>query len=214
VYVFGGSIETGGAYVDYVVPAIILLCAGYGSAMTAVTVSGDMAAGVIDRFRSLPIFSSAVLAGHFAASLARNLLSTAIVVAVALAIGFDPSAGAGDWLAALGVLLLFMTAVTWSAIAYGLLARSPEAAGAFSFFVLFLPYVSSAFVDPDTMPGALGWIAEHQPMTPIVETLRALLLGGPVGDHALVAITWCAGAALAGFAAAALLFSRRSPAAA
>jgi ABC-2 type transport system permease protein len=209
VYVFGGAIEAGGRYLDYVVPGIILLCAGFGSATTAVSVNADMTSGVIDRFRSLPIAAAAPLTGHVVASIARNLVSTVLVLAVAVAIGFDPSASALDWLGVLGVLVAFMAAVSWLAAAFGLLARSAESAGAFSFFVLFLPYLSSAFVPPETMPAGLQWIAEHQPITPVTETLRALLLGAPGGD-ALVALAWCLGFAAAGAVAAAALFRRRT----
>jgi ABC-2 type transport system permease protein len=209
VYVFGGALEPDGRYVDYVVPGIILLCAGFGAATTAVAVNADMTTGVIDRFRSLPIAGAAPLTGHVVASILRNLLSTGLVLAVALAIGFDPSAGVLDWLGVLGVLLAFMAAISWLAAAFGLLARSAESAGAFSFFVLFLPYVSSAFVPPETMPTGLQAIAEHQPVTPIIETLRSLMLGTPGGD-ALVALAWCLGFAAVGCAASALLFRRRT----
>jgi ABC-2 type transport system permease protein len=209
VYVFGGAIDAGTRYLDYVVPGIILLCAGFGSATTSVSVNADMTTGVIDRFRSLPIASSAPLTGHVVASIVRNLVSTVIVLAVALLIGFDPTAGIAEWLGVLGVLLAFMAAVSWLAAAFGLLARSAESAGAFSFLILFLPYLSSAFVPPETMPAGLQAIAEHQPVTPIVETLRSLLLGTPGGD-ALVALAWCLGFASLGAVAAAALFRRRT----
>jgi ABC-2 type transport system permease protein len=208
VYVFGGALDTGGPYVNYVVPGIILLCAGYGSATTAVSVNADMTTGVIDRFRSLPIASSGVLTGHVAASVLRNLVSTVIVLGVALLIGFDPQASALDWLGVLGVLLAFMVAISWIAACFGLLAKSAEGAGAFSFAIMFLPYVSSAFVPTDTMPGALEWIGDRQPVTPIVETLRGLMLGTPIGDHAVVALAWCAGLAAVGIVSAGLLFRR------
>jgi ABC-2 type transport system permease protein len=211
VYVFGGAIRTGGDYVDYVVPGIILLCAGFGSATTAVAVNTDMTTGVIDRFRSLPIPGSAVLTGHVVASVLRNLVSTGIVIGVALLAGFSPDAGVLGWLGAIGVLLAFMIAISWLGAAFGLLAGNPEAAGAFSFIVMFLPYLSSAFVPPETMPAGLQWLAEHQPITPITETVRALLMGGPGGD-ALVALAWCAGGIAVGAVAAALLFRSRSEA--
>jgi ABC-2 type transport system permease protein len=208
VYVFGGAIDVAGDYVDYVVPGIILLCAGYGSATTALSVNQDMTTGVIDRFRSLPIASSGVLTGHVVASVLRNLLSTVLVLAVALLIGFHPHASALDWLGVAGILLAFMTAISWIAACFGLLAKSPEGAGAFSFVIMFLPYVSSAFVPTDTMPGALEWIGDRQPVTPIVETLRGLMLGTPIGSHAVTAIAWCAGLAAIGIVSAGLLFRR------
>jgi ABC-2 type transport system permease protein len=210
VYVFGGAIETSGDYVDYVVPGIILLCAGYGSATTSLSVNQDMTTGVIDRFRSLPIASSGVLTGHVVASVLRNLLSTVLVLAVALLIGFHPHASALDWLGVAGILLVFMTAISWIAACFGLLAKSPEGAGAFSFVIMFTPYVSSAFVPTDTMPGALEWIGDRQPVTPIVETLRGLMLGTPIGNHALVALAWCAGLAAVGIVSAGVLFRREA----
>lgn len=211
VFVFGGAIDAGGdhlGYLSYVVPGIVLLCAAFGSASTSVAVSTDTTTGVIDRFRSLPILSSAVLAGHVVASVLRNCVSTAIVLGVAVAIGFRPTAGPPAWLGVLGMLVLFMTAVSWIAAAFGLLARTPEAAGAFSFVVIFLPYVSSAFVPPDTMPVFLRGFAAHQPTTPVIETLRGLLLGTPIGDSALVGTVWCVGLAATGMLACALLFRR------
>src|SRR5690242_15365305 len=137
VYLFGGAINTGTKYVTYVVPGVLLLCAGFGASMTAVTVSNDMTSGIIDRFRSLNIGGTAVLAGHVLASVARNLVSTALVLGIAFAIGFRPHAGAVEWLAAVGVLVLFVLAISWLSAAVGLLARSPEAAGGFTFFVMF-----------------------------------------------------------------------------
>jgi ABC-2 type transport system permease protein len=208
VYVFGGAIQSDGRYLDYVVPAIVLLCAGYGSALTAVSVNADMTSGVIDRFRSLPIASAAPLTGHVVAGMLRNVVSTVLVLAVALTLGFEPSAGPLEWLGVLGVLVAFMAAISWLAAAFGLLARSAESAGAFSFVVLFLPYVSSAFVPPESMPAALEAVAEHQPITPLVETLRALMLGSG-GSDAVVALAWCGALSAAGVVASARLFRRR-----
>jgi len=210
VYVFGGAIDTrgGGDYVDFVVPGIVLLCAGFGSAGTAVSVNADLAAGVVDRFRSLPIVSSALLTGHVIATVLRNVVSTALVLAVALVAGFRPDATAAEWLAAGALLLLWMLAVAWLAACFGLIARDPEAAGAFSFVVMFLPYVSSAFVPVATMPAGPRAFAEHQPVTALVDTLRALLTGAPGGD-ALAAVAWCGGAIALGCTGAAWLYRRR-----
>jgi ABC-2 type transport system permease protein len=208
VYVFGGALDTGGRYVDYVVPGIILLCAGYGSATTAVSVNQDMTTGVTDRFRSLPILGSAVLTGHVVASVLRNLVSTLLVLGVALLVGFRPHAAVADWLGVFGVLLTFMVAISWIAACFGLLAKSAEGAGAFSFAIMFLPYVSSAFVPVKTMPGALEAIGAHQPVTPIVETLRGLMLGTPIGHDAPIGLAWCAGLTLIGCVSAGLLFRR------
>ena len=165
VYLFGGAIQTGGDYVTYVVPGVILLCAGFGSATTAVTVSQDMTGGIVDRLRSMDVGGPAVLAGHVAASVVRNAASTALVLAVALLIGFRPDAGALAWLAAGGVLLAFVLAISSLAAALGLVATSPEAANGITFVVMFLPYASSAFVPVDTMPswlqGFAGAPADH-----------------------------------------------------
>jgi ABC-2 type transport system permease protein len=210
VYVFGGAIRTDTAYVTYVVPGIILLCAGYGAAGTAVPVANDLVTGIIDRFRSLPIHRSAVLTGHVAASVLRNLASTVLVLAVAAAIGFRPRADAADWLLAAGVLVLFVTAMSWLSVCFGLLASSVEAASSFSFFVLFLPYVSSAFVPVDTMPAALHAFAENQPMTPVIETLRGLLVGTPIGSSAWLVLAWFGSILVLSYVAARYLFVRRT----
>jgi len=210
VYVFGGAIETGTDYVNYVVPGIILLCTGYGAAATAVDVAGDMTEGIIDRFRSLPILGSAVLTGHVVASVARNAFSTALVVGVAWLCGFRPTAGPAEWAAVGGMLLLFMLAMSWLSVALGLLARSVEAASGFTFFVLFLPYLSSAFVPTGTMPAVLRAVADHQPVTPIIETLRGLLLGTPVGSSGWLAVAWCGGLLAISVALSSALFRRRT----
>lgn len=210
VYVFGGAMSTGSDYVDYVVPGIILLCASFGSATTAVSVCTDMAGGIIDRFRSLPIHSSAVLTGHVVASVARNLVSTALVLGVALLMGFRPTAGVTEWLAAIGVLVLFMLAISWIAASLGLVAGTPEAANGYTFGFLFLPYVSSAFVPTDSMPRVLQAFAEHQPVTPIIETVRGLLMGTPIGSSWWIALVWCLAIAALGRIAAAALFRSRS----
>jgi ABC-2 type transport system permease protein len=210
VYLFGGAIQTGTRYVTYVVPGVLLLCAGFGASMTAVSVTTDMTGGIIDRFRSLDVAGSSVLAGHVAASVVRNLASTVLVFGVAFLIGFRPGAGPLDWAAAAGVLLLFILAVSWLSAAFGLLARSPEAAGGFSFFVMFLPYPSSAFVPIDTMPAWLHGFAANQPVTPVIETLRGLLLGIPAGSSPARAVAWCLGILVASVAVSGLLFRRRT----
>jgi ABC-2 type transport system permease protein len=210
VYLFGGAIETGTRYVTYVVPGVLLLSAGFGAASTAVSVTTDMTGGIIDRFRSLDVAGASVLAGHVAASVVRNLASTVLVFGVAFLIGFRPSAGPLDWLAAAGILVLFIMAISWLSAAFGLLARSPEAAGGFTFLVMFLPYPSSAFVPIETMPGWLHGFAENQPVTPIIETLRGLLLGLPVGSSPWKALAWSLGILVASVAVSGVLFRRRA----
>lgn len=213
VYFFGGAIDTGiphSSYVTYVVPGLLLLCAGFGSATTAVAVSEDMTSGIIDRFRSLDIDGTPILAGHVAASTARNLVSTALVLGVALLIGFRPAATPAGWLLALAVLVAYIVALSWLSAAIGLLAKSPEAAGGFTFLMSFLPYPSSAFVPVDSMPSWLHGFADHQPITPAIETLRGLLLNEPVGDAPWIALAWAGGMLLAAMALSGALFSART----
>lgn len=190
-WVFGGAIDTSGAYVNYVVPGIILLTAGFGASYTAVAVNTDMTQGIIDRFRTMPLPATAVLAGHIVASMLKNLLATAIAVGVAFAVGFRPVAGPVEWLAAIGLVAFWILAITALFAAIGLAAGSPDAASGYGFAVLFLPYISSAFVPVETMPQWLQPVAEHQPVTPMIETLRALLLGGDAGQAWLWALVWC-----------------------
>jgi ABC-2 type transport system permease protein len=210
VYLFGGAIETGTSYVTYVVPGVLLLCAGFGSSLTAVSVSHDMTSGIIDRFRSLDVPGAALLAGHVVASVARNAVSAVLVFAVAFLIGFRPQAGPLDWLAAVGVLLVFVLAMSWLSAAIGLLAKSPEAASGFTFFVMFLPYASSAFVPVRTMPSWIQGFARHQPITPVIETLRGLLLGQPVGSNPWFALAWCGAIVVASIAISGALFRHRT----
>jgi ABC-2 type transport system permease protein len=210
VYVFGGAIDPSGDYANYVVPGIILLCTGYGAASTAVDVARDMTEGVVDRFRSMPILSSAVLTGHVVASIARNTLATVLVIGVAFLTGFRPDAGVLEWLAVAGMLVLWVLALSWVAVCFGLIARTVEGANGFTFLVLFLPYLSSAFVPVETMRAGLRAVAANQPVTPITETLRGLLLGTPIGSYGWQALAWCAGLLVAAFTAATILFRRRT----
>lgn len=210
VFVFGGAIDTGTAYVDYVVPGIILLCTGYGAASTAMSVADDMSNGMVDRLRSMPVNSFALLTGHVVASATRNALSTTIVVVAAVLMGFRPTAGPAGWLAAAGLVLLYVLALSWLAAGLGVVAKSVESASALSFFMLFLPYLSSAFVPPGTMPGVLRVISEHQPITPLTETVRGLLTGTPIGSNATLALAWSCGLLVGSFLLATLLYRRRT----
>jgi ABC-2 type transport system permease protein len=190
-YVFGGALDPSGGYVDYVVPGIILLCAGFGASSTAMYVARDMTTGIIDRFRTMPLRAGAVLTGHVVASVLRNLFATGVVIAVALLVGFRPTATPLEWVAAIGLIALYILAITYLFAAIGLAASSPESASAYGFILLFLPYLSSAFVPVETLPDWLAWFAEHQPITPIIETIRGLLMGTPMGDSAWWAVGWC-----------------------
>lgn len=210
VYLFGGAIDTGTAYVTYVVPGILILCASFGGATTAVGVSEDMKGGIVDRFRSLDVGGTSILAGHVAASTVRNLASTVLVLAVGLLIGFRPSATINGWLAAAGLLIAFLVAISWLSAAFGLLARTPEAAGGFTFFMTFLPYPSSAFVPIDSMPTWLRGFADHQPATSVIESLRGLLLNQAVGTAPWIALAWCAGILMVAVGLSGALFGART----
>ena len=190
-FVFGGALDPDGGYVDYVVPGIILTCAGFGAASTSLSVASDMTSGFVDRLRTMPVRASAVITGHVVASLARNLFATSVVLLVAVAIGFRPSAGVGEWLATIGLVALYILAITYLFAAIGLAAKSPESANGYGFILLFLPYVSSAFVPVETMPRWLEVFADNQPITPIIDALRALLIGTEMGASGYLAVGWC-----------------------
>jgi ABC-2 type transport system permease protein len=217
VYIFGGALNTGGAYVDYVVPGLIVLCAGFGAGTTAVAVATDMSSGIVDRFRSMPINGSSVLAGHIVASLARNLLATALAIGVGLGVGWRPTASPLAWAAAFAVIVGFILALSWLAAAFGLLVRSPEAATAATFVLMFVPYLSTAFVPARTMTAVLRPIAANQPFTAVIETLRGLWMGhtstgASVGHEAWLAVGYCATILIVAFAVAYRLFRRRTAA--
>jgi ABC-2 type transport system permease protein len=209
-FVFGGALEEDGRYVDYVVPGIVLLCAGFGAASVAVEVAQDMTTGIIDRFRTMPLDASAAVAGHVVVSLVRNLATTAVVVGVALALGFRPTAGPLAWLAVTGIVALYVLAITVVFAALGLAASSPEGAQGYGFVLLFLPYLSSAFVPVDTMPEWLQWVARNQPLTPIIEAIRSLLLGTPIGANGWLAIAWCTAVLVVAVPVTGVLFRRKA----
>jgi len=209
VYLFGGAIHTGTAYVTYVVPGVLVLCAGFGSALTAVRVCEDMSGGIVDRLVSMNVGGVAILAGQVVASALRNLVSSALVLGVAFAIGFRPQASPAAWLGATGVLLAFIVAISALSAVIGLLVRSPEAANGCTFALLFLPYPSSAFVPIATMPAWIRGFARHQPATPVIGSIRGLLLSQPLGTAPWLALAWCAGILLLSVAASVLVFRRR-----
>lgn len=209
--VFGGAIQTGGegSYVNYMVPGILLICIGYSASTTAVSVNTDVAQGIVDRFRSMPIARSAFITGHVIASVFRNIISAAVSILAAFVLGFAPKASLEQWLAIAFLLLLFATAMTYLSTVFGLLAKTPEGAGAFGFVMLFLPYLSSAFVPLETLPTALRIFATYQPITILVEALRSLF-AGTAAAHAAGAIAWCLGIWTVGTAFAGRLFKRRA----
>lgn len=194
VYVLGGAIQTGGgSYVDYLLPGILIITIASGISYTAYRLFTDVSSGIFERFQSMPIARSAVLWGHVLTSVAANLISLALVVVVALAMGFRSGAGVAGWLAVLAILVLFTLALTWLAVIPGLTARSVDGVSGFSYPLIFLPFISSAFVPTDGMPGPVRWFAENQPVTPIVNTLRSLLADEPVGHDGWLALGWCVG---------------------
>lgn len=214
VYVLGGAIDTGrgvgaGGYVDYLLPGILLMTVATGVSYTAFRLFLDMRGGIVERFRSMPIARSAVLWSHVLTSVVANVVSLAVVVGVALLMGFRSDAGPGGWLVATGLLLLFTLALTWLAIVPGLTASSPDGASAFSYPLVFLPFLSSAFVPTDTMPGPVRAFAEHQPVTAVVDALRGLLGGAPVGSDAAVAAAWCLGLLVVAYLWAVRTYRRR-----
>jgi len=211
VYVFGGAIDTGsGPYIDYMLPGILLITIASGIAYTAYRLFLDLQGGILERFQSMPIARSSVLWAHVLTSLAANTASLVIVVAVALAMGFRTGAGVIGWLAVIGILLLFTTALTWVAVIAGLTAKTVDGASAFSYPLIFLPFISSAFVPTDSMPAPVAWFAENQPVTPIVETIRALFAGAPVSGQIWVALGWVLGILVAAFVAASAIYRRRT----
>ncbi|GKU26806.1 ABC transporter permease [Clostridium folliculivorans] len=194
VYVFGGAIKTGTEnYVDYLLPGIMLMTIGSGIAYVAYRLFIDKQHGIFERFHSMPIARSTVLWGHVLTSLISNGISIVVIIIVALLIGFRSSAGILGWLAVFGILGIFTLALTWIAVIAGLAAKTPDGAGAFAYPIIFLPFISSAFVPTDTMPSAVRAFAENQPVTPIVEAIRNLLANKPVGNDIWVALAWCVG---------------------
>ena len=210
VYLFGGAIHTGSRYVDYVVPGVLLVCVGFGAATTAVSVSHDLTTGIIDRFRSLDVRGETLINGHVVASVLRNLLSSAVVFAVALAIGFRPHGAPANWTAAIGILALYVLALSWFAAAIGIIVRSPEAAQGITFLVSFLPYPSSAFVPVHTMPSWLQEFAANQPATAVADSVRALLNGNPAPSSEWHAIIWSLGLIAVSVTLAGCLYRRRA----
>jgi ABC-2 type transport system permease protein len=212
VGVFGGALRggSGGSYIDYLVPGILLMTVGYGATTTAMAVNRDITTGVIARFRTMAISRTSVLTGHVLGSTIRTLVSAVLVVGVAVALGFRPAADPVRWLGTIGLLALLTVALTWLGVAVGLGAKTAEGVAPFTLVVQVLPFLSSAFVPPESMSGPVRWFAGHEPFTPIIDTLRGLLLATPIGIDGVVAVVWCAGLAVAGYLWARALF-RRDP---
>jgi ABC-2 type transport system permease protein len=216
VYVFGGTLGAGlghaaggrAAYIEYVTPGILLMAVAAVAQGTAISVAMDMTEGIIARFRTMAIFRPSVLAGHVLGSMTQTMLSLAAVTGVALLVGFRPSAGPVEWLAAVAVLALITLALTWLTVALGLVSKTVESASNLPMPLVFLPFVGSGFVPTGSMPVGLRAFAEYQPFTPVIETLRGLLEGTPIGSHAVVAVAWGAGITLVGYLWARRLYNR------
>jgi ABC-2 type transport system permease protein len=210
VYVFGGAIRTGsGKYVNYLLPGILLITIASGIAYTALRLFLDMQSGIFERFQSMPIARSSVLWAHVLTSLVANLISLVVVVLVALLTGFRSGAGVLAWLAVAGILILFTLALTWIAVIPGLKAKSVDGASGFSYPIIFLPFISSAFVPTATMPGPVRWFAERQPMTSIVNSIRNLFAQQPVGSDIWTALAWCLGILIVAYALAMTTYLRK-----
>ncbi|WP_326639906.1 ABC transporter permease [Streptosporangium sp. NBC_01755] len=210
VYVFGGAINTGSeSYVNYLLPGILLITVASGVAYTAFRLFMDLKSGIFERFQSMPIARSSVLWAHVLTSLVANLISLVVVVLVALLMGFRSAAEVSAWLAVVGILTLFTLALTWLAVIPGLTAKSADGASGFSFPLIFLPFVSSAFVPTATMPGPVRAFAEHQPVTSIVNAIRDLFTQQPVGTDIWIALAWCVGLLIVAYAFAMATYRRK-----
>ncbi|MDN4479823.1 ABC transporter permease [Demequina muriae] len=210
VYVFGGAIDAGSdSYVDYLLPGILLITIASGVSYTAYRLFLDVKGGIVERLRSMPIARSSLLWAHVLTSLVSTLVSLTVVVLVALGMGFRSGAGVLTWLAVAGILMLFTLALTWLAVIAGLSATTQDGAIAFSYPLIFLPFISSAFVPTETMPGPVRAFAEHQPVTAIVDAIRALLAEQPVGTDLWVALGWCLGILVVAVVAANATYRRR-----
>jgi ABC-2 type transport system permease protein len=206
VYVFGGTLGEGlvgshgrAGYVDYVVPGILLMAVAGVAQGTSMSVAMDMSEGIIARFRTMAIFRPSVLTGHVLGAMIQTGISLAVVVAVALLIGFRPTAGPLEWLAAIGVFAMITLALTWLTVAIGLVSKNIESASNLPMPLMLLPFLGSGFVPTDSMAAGLRWFAEYQPFTPVMETVRGLLLGTEIGASATLAAAWCAGITAASF---------------
>ena len=216
VYVFGGAIGAGlgdvtagrEAYLAYVIPGILLMTVAGGAQGTAISVAMDMTEGIIARFRTMAIARGAVLTGHVVGSVIQTMLAVVIVTAVALLIGFRPTTGPLEWAAAAGLLALAAVAISWLSVALGMVPKDVETASNLPMFLDILPFLSSGFVPTATMPGPLAWFAEHQPFTPIIETMRGLLVGTPIGNDGLIAVAWCVAISIGGYLWARKLYAR------
>ncbi|MCD5418619.1 ABC transporter permease [Rhodococcus pyridinivorans] len=216
VYVFGGAIETGASeagttsYLNYMLPGILLITIASGIGYTSYRLFVDRSGGIFERFRSMPIGRSSALWAHVLTSMVAIGISVVVVVGIALIMGFRTGASVLDWLAVTGILMLFTLALTWVAVVAGLTAKSVDGAGAFAYPLIFLPFVSSAFVPTETMPAPVRWFAENQPVTALVDTMRAIFDGQPVGGAVWIALAWCVGILALAYAGATAVYRRNT----
>ncbi len=215
VYVFGGTLGAGlgpsggrAQYANYLTPGILLITVAGAAQGTAISVAMDMTEGIIARFRTMKIFRPSVLTAHVLGSVVQTLTGLIVVTGVALLVGFRPSANAIEWIAAIGVLIMISFAVIWLSVACGLVSKSVETASNLPMPLILLPFLSSGFVPTDSMPTALRWFAEYQPFTPVIETVRGLLLGTGIGNSAIWAVAWCAGISAVSYLWARRLYNR------
>ena len=208
--IFGNIADVGDfSYIDFIVPGIILQAVAQASQYTAINVTNDMTKGIIDRFRSMSISKSAVLVGHATASIVRNIVTTSVIIGTAFIVGFRPQGGFVNWLIAACVLLLFVSAISWVAVLFGLISKTAESSSGLMFPLFILPFVSSGFAPTDTLPRWLRWFAEHQPMTPIIDSTRALMLDLPLERSLWLALVWCIGITIIAFATAVQVYKRK-----
>jgi ABC-2 type transport system permease protein len=211
---FGGVVQRGGtmnfSYINYITPGIILITVIYSTGTAALRINTDMRQGIIARFRSMSISRDSVLNGHVIGSMIGSLTSISVIVVLAYLMGFQSSATAAEWLAAIGLVVLYVVAILWLAVAVGVASKSPEAVNGLLYLIYILPFFSSAFVPTTSMTPIVAWIAENQPFTPIIDTLRALLLGTPTGDRALIALAWCVGIGLVGYLGSRTAYNRNA----
>lgn len=211
VYVFGKSINTGSVdYINYVVPGIVLMCLANGAAYAALRLNNDVTKGIINRFRTMPIAKASVLSGHVISATILNLVSAVIVVGVAWLMGFRSDASFASWLLAGGLLTLVTLSLSWLSMIFGLIAKGIEGASAFSYVLILLIFLSSAFAPTDGMQDVIRFIAEHQPITPVADTLRSLLTNNTLGDQALNAFIWCTGLLIASYTAAVAIYKHKT----
>ena len=218
VYVFGGALGAGlghvsggrADYIAYIVPGMLLITVAGAAQGTAISIAMDMTEGIIARFRTMDIGRTSVLIGHVVGSVIQTMLALAIVMTVAVLIGFRPTTGPVEWVAAVGLIALAALAVSWLSVALGMVPKDVETASNLPLILILLPFLSSGFVPTDSMPDGLSWFAENQPFTPVIETVRGLLLGTPIGNSGALAVAWCVGLSIVGYLWSRRLYERRS----